>query len=98
MILLWFIIYFVVRTTYGSFSAILFTASITLFIFGIMNSICVFLYLSLALFLVSLYLAIETFRWAFWKEFYYNEVDGYVTKPPPENLILKMIKQIRNKQ
>ena len=82
------IICFMMEKAYGGFSVGFLAGSITLFVFG-------HFYLALASFLVSIYLGIETFRWVHWKEFYYNEVDGYAIKPPPENLILKLVRQKR---
>lgn len=67
--------------------------AVYLLILGVLSTLNVILYLALASFLVSMYLLVEAFRWAYWKDFYYHKLDDSVSKPPPRNLIKGLFRQ-----
>jgi len=52
---------------------------------------------SLVMFLGAIYGFIESVRFQHWKDNYYNEIEGTITKEPPRNLVYILVQKILRK-
>lgn len=77
---------------YTSWGVGFLAGAIACIIAGLAYHICLAVYLSCLFFIGTIYLLVESFRWAHWKGHYYDESQGSSSKPPPNNLIKKMFK------
>lgn len=85
ILVMWLIIAIIMVVFYGSVAGVLAAGAVSLYIFG-------YTILSIVLAMISVYLFIESGRWAYWREAHYNESDGTINKAPPRNLIKEIIR------